>query len=187
MRQKGQVLIFNDQELSLIKATFADNEDLLYAIRKVLLQLKLTDQEQKLIDSMSKEVYAVVKKRLYPDIDGDSPLTQIGDIYQTLTKDLQSKSVEDMKPLFDAKQLEIDYLNQQFNVLKGKKVEEKIKLSELGNLIGKDNYERFVHTTARNFLLGYIDPMLLMLKKIAGQKTESVDELKKRITRDSSK
>jgi len=72
-------------------------------------------------------------------------------------------------------------------VLKGKKTEEKIKLSELAKLEGKDNYDRYVHTTARNFLLGYIDPMLLMIKNIAGQKTESVDELKKRITRDSSK
>lgn len=187
MRQKGQVLMFNDQELSLIKATFADNEDLLYAIRKVLLQLKLSEQEQKLVDSISKEVYSIIKKRLYPDIDGESPLTQIGDIYQTLTKDLQTKNVEEMQPLFDAKQLEIDYLNQQFSVLKGKKIDEEIKLSELAKLEGKSNYDRYVHTTARNFLLGYIDPMLLMIKNIAGQKTESVDELKKRITRDSSK
>lgn len=190
MRSKNQVLIFNDQELALIKQVFAENEDLLYLVRKVLLQFELTAEEKKIIkSSITPEVFAVIKKRVYPDVMEDAPFSQLGDIYQTLTQDLKSKTVNEMAPLFDAKQLEVEYLDQQFARLKNidSKSADKIKLNDWASLVGKEPYQRYVQTMARNFILGYVDPMLNLLKSIAGQKTETIEETKKRITRDSSK
>lgn len=186
-RQKGQVFMFNDEELSLIKNTFSDNEDLLYAIRKVLLQFTLSDNEKAQLPLITDAVYNVIKKRVFPQIDEEAPLTQLSDMYQTLNEDLKVKDPDVMDLLFDSKQLEIDYLTQQFAVLKGLKVEETIKLTDLANLKGKDARTRFVHTKARNFLLPFVDGMLNLIRNIAGDKSETIEQTKKRLERNSSK
>ncbi len=181
--------MFSNGELALMKNTFADNEELLYAIRAILLQFPLTAaQYDSLRAQLTPEVLAVVRKRIFPDLDPEAPLGQLGDIYQTLTTDLRSKSVEDMAPLFAAKKLERDYLEQQFAVLKSLdfEKEQKIKLDALA-VITDDMYTNYVQTTARNFLLGYIDPMLLGIKTLAGQKEETPEQQKERLTRNSNK
>lgn len=184
---KNQVLIFNDAELGLIKATFTDNDDLLYIIRKVLLQFELSEEEKIIIRGLSSEVYDVVKKRMFPDFDDQYPLTQIPNMLAGLTTDIRSRKVEDMEGLFDAKQLEIDYLEQQFRVLKDLETEENIKLSDLANLKGKTLDEKFVNVTAYLWLMGHVDPMLVWLKNIAGAKSESVEQAKERMTKNSNK
>lgn len=190
MRQPGQLLMFNDIELSLIKNTFSENDELLYMIRKVFLQFELTEDERKILKQIiNKEVYAVIKKRILPVVEADSPMGNMGDLYQTLSNDLKVKGVDEMAPLFEAKQVEIDYLTQQLKVLKDveKPVPILIKLDDLADLNGKSPEQRFIDTTARNFLLGYIDPMLTHLKTLAGQKKETLEETKKRLERDSNK
>ncbi len=190
MRDKGQIFIFSDSELSLIKAVFAENEELLYAIRKVLLQFTLTKDEKKLVkNAVNSEVYSILKKRIFPSVDNDFPFGQLSDLYQTLTNDLKIKTVDEMKMFLDAKQLEIDYLTQQFGYLKNVEAtfKPKIVLDDLMVIKGKTTYQACVDTTARNYLLGFIDPMLLLIKSIAGQKVESIEDTKKRMSRDSAK
>lgn len=137
---------------------------------------------------MSSEVYRVVKKKLLPSLDPDSPLGQLADLQQSLTIDLKSKDVVAMEPLFKAKQLEIDYLTQQFEYLMdvGRNHIPNIVLNDLSSLEG-DAEQVFINTTARNFLLGYVDSFLIQLKVIASQNSESIEDTKKRLTRDSSK
>lgn len=190
MRDKNQQLMFNEAELRLIKTVFGDNDDLLYAIRKVLLQGNLTDNEANSIrQQVTPEVFAVVKKRILPDLDLDAPFGQIGDLYRTLSSQLSSKDVEQMGPQFDAKKLEVDYLSQQFDVLKdmdkplGTSV---IRLDDM-KMITTNHYVNYVNHTARDFLIGFVDSMLNMLKAIAGEKTETPEQQKERITRNSSK
>lgn len=185
---KDQIFIFTKVELGLIKATFADNDELIYAVRNVMLQVPLSPAEQELIKKqITPEVFGVIKKKLLPDFTGDYPLTQIPDFYATLTQDLKNCSVADMHPLFEAKILEKDYLAQQLSVLAGENTAEVIKLAELHKLEDKDQLTRYVHATARNYLLGYIDPMLRDLKIIAGQKEETPEDQAERMTRSSSK
>lgn len=189
-RDKGQILIYNEAEIELIKSVFADNEALLYTIRKVLLQFPLTTAEKEMIRlEVTPQVYDVLKKRIFPDLSPDSPLGQLGDIYQTLTPDLKVRSVEEMALQFEAKQIEIDYLEQQFAALRdiSVEIEPKITLDSLALIRGKTPERAFVDTVARNFILGYIDPMLNLIKITAGTKTETVEEAKTRMTRDSNK
>jgi len=186
--EKDQVFIFNEAELSLIKNTFSENEPLLYAIRKVLLQFELNDGDKALLKLVNTDVLNVLKKRMLPELSNVFPLGQLPSLMSTLTRQLEGKDVADMELQFDAKQLEIDYLEQQFGVLEGKITEEKgIKLSELGTLKGKPAKSQFVHMTAYLFLLGYIDPMLIMIKTIAGKKEETLAQLNERLKRDSNK
>lgn len=186
--------MFSDAELSLIKNTFGDEgEDYLYFIRNVLLQFPLTKEEiKKLSTAMTPEVYAVVKKKILPEIDPEAPFGQLGDLYQTLHQDLQKRTIDEMSPLFLAKKLEVDYLSQQFAILKdlnSTQVYPKIVLDDLKEIKdslaeGIDNYVRH---TARNFILSYVDSFLIQLKIIAGNKAEKPERQRERLTRDSSK
>lgn len=182
--------MFNKAELQLIKAVFSDNDDLLYAIRKVLLQGNLTENEVNSIRTqVTPEVYAVVKKRILPDLDLDAPFGQIGDLYRTLAQQLSSKDSDQMAAQFDAKKLEVDYLSQQFEFLKDidkPQTSTMIRLDEL-KFITTNHYMNYVNHTARDFIIGFVDSMLNMLKVIAGEKTETPEQQKERITRNSSK
>lgn len=192
-RDKGQVFIFSDAELDLIKKTFADNEELLYAIRKVLLQFDLTEAEKESIKAqVTPEVFAVLKKKLLPEISPDAPFNQLADLRQTLTNDLKTKTPEEMAPLFEAKKLVIQYLEQQMEELEGSDTrtvsarQKPISLAKLA-VIYDDHYWNFVNTTARNFILGFVDPMLQGLYVLAGSQNESQEKMKERISRNSTK
>jgi hypothetical protein len=191
-RDKDQQFIFNDEELSLIKNTFADDDTLLYTVRKVFLQFPLTDVERGLIKmSITPQVWAVLKKRILPEISDEFPIGQLPSILTTLQEPLKVRTVEEMEPLFQAKRIELDYLQQQFAVLKDVEanIPEPIRLTTLGDISeatinGMTPYARL---TAYLFLLGYIDPMLNFIKSIAGEKKETVEKQKERLARNSSK
>lgn len=198
MRDPNQQFIFNDQELSLIKNTFAENEPLLYSVRKVLLQFPLTDPEKNLLKlSMTPEVIAALKKRILPEISDEFPIGQLPSLLTTLNEQLKVRSVEEMGPLFAAKKIEIDYLTQQFALLGNIDLFDAvnapswINLSDLGVIKLNPNNDtldlNYTRINAYLFLLGYIDPMLNFIRAIAGEKKETMENLKKRLTRDSSK
>lgn len=189
-RDKDQIFIFNEAELKLIKTVFADNDVLLYAIRKVLLQFPLSEVERNLLKlQITPEVHSVLKKRMLPDISDDFPLTQLADVMTTLNQDIKTKTPEEMVPLFNAKLLENQYLTERFEALADVSVEKEstVVLKELRNIKGKDADEVFVNMTAYLFLLGYIDPMLMLVRNIAGAKDETPEEQVARMRRDSNK
>lgn len=187
MPDKDQIYIFNNTELELIKNTFAENEVLLYAVRKVLLQFPLTDQEQSLIKkAVTPEVLRVLKKRILPELSPEFPLGQLPSLITTVTDKMKQLTPQEAEVHLNALKLEIEYLTQQFDVLAGKGTE-KIKLADLAVLSGKDTETRFRDVSAYLFLLGYIDPMLLMIKTIAGTKEETIEQLNARMKRNSTK
>lgn len=179
--------MFSKAELSLIKTVFADNDDLIYAVRKVLLQFPLTDEEKVAISKLSPETRAVLRKRILPEYSEDFPLTQVADLYFTLTDDMKRLSVADMEPLFAAKDLESDYLSQQFKVLEDLETEQPIQIRDMRSLKGKNAYTQMVDLTAHNFLIGYIDSMMNYIRMLAGAKDETPEEQEERLKRDSTK
>lgn len=188
------MLMFSDKELEVLKVAFADNEELLYAVRNVFLQFPITkEQEEMLRTQISSEVYDLLKRRVFPEIEENAPFFQLSDMYQTLTPELNNKGVEEMSPIFESKEIVIDYLAQQFQALKGlvggvaTDSVAQIKLAELAVLKGKDDRQKYVDTKARNYLLSHIDSGLTQIKLLAGQKTESVEKTKERLLRDSNK
>lgn len=192
MPEENQQFIFNTEELSLLKNTFAENSPLLYAVRKVFLQFELTDGDKvSLKQAITPEVFACLKKRILPDLSPEYPLGQIPSLLTTLTDQIKVKDENEMSAQFEAKELEQAYLQQCFETLQGvvddKGVDQTIKLVELGTLAGKDSRQKYIDTTAYLFILGYVDPMLGMVKAIAGEKEETPEEQTKRLTRNSNK
>lgn len=196
--------MFSNAELSIIKNVFADNEELLYAIRNVFHQFPLSDTQLKSLQTqITPEVIAILKKRILPTLDPDAPLSQLADIRVTLTEQLKTKSIQDMAPLLAAKETEMTYLRERFEALecivKGEEpAKDALKLVDLANFTNvseflpeeaqfENAFHAVVGLTAYLFLLGYIDPRLNDLKIIAGIKEETPDEQKKRLERNSTK
>lgn len=186
-------MIFNSTELSLIKNTFAENDVLLYVLRKVFLGFELTEPERGLIKlSITPMVFEALKKRILPDLSPVYPLGQIPSLLTTLTDQLKSKDVDEMAVQFEAKDLQVSYLEQRFQVLKDivedtTTDKQLIDLKDLGDFRGKSPRTQYVEMTAYLFLLGYIDPMLLFIQSIAGTKEETAEKQKERLTRNSNK
>lgn len=190
MRDKNQVFIFNDAELRLIKVTFADNEALIYSIRKILLQFPLTPAEKALVQqAMTPEVFAIVKKRIYPDLDPDAPLTQISDYRAIVTTDLKTKPSDEHQWIVDVMQVCMDYLEGRMQQLQNLDRDEKydVHLADLRAMNANDAYTKRVYLKAYLDILGYVDPQLNHLRVIAGMKEETPEEQKKRLTRESNK
>lgn len=190
MRQKDQKMRFTDPELSVIKGLFSDNEDLLYTVRKVMLQFELTPDEQKNVDGMMNEtVIALLYKTFLPSIDADAPMFQMTDMLLGLGADIKTLSPEGAWPFIKAKELEMKYLSQQLRVLTGASKIQKISLEKMGDISGteKDGEKMYVNVVARNYLLSYIDSNCQQLKMLAGLKHETVEQTKIRLQQDSAK
>lgn len=189
MRDTNQIMRFNGLELDLIKSLFSENEELLFLIRKVLLQFELTERENLILkNSINEDTYQLLRKTFLPEIDSEAPLFQLSDMRVALKNDLTAKDVDGMGPLFEAKKLEIDYLNQQFKILEGleSNPSQKIKLSDMARLDG-DKYQNYVNLTAWNYLMTYIDSYINELRNLANLKKETQEETIKRLRRNSAK
>jgi len=131
-------------------------------------------------------VMKLIRKAFMPEIDPDSPLFQLCDMRIALNNDLKLKDVREMQYLFDAKKLEMDYMNQQLDILEGKSVNTTVWLKDLAE-ITTDQYLTYVNLTAWNYLISYIDSYCNEIKLLAGTPDETIDQTMKRLTKDSSK
>ena len=110
-KNTGQQMRLNDLDLSLIKNTFADNDELLKLMRKIFL----------------------------PELDPNTPIGQLIDVHM-------STPTED-----------------------------------------KTDAEIALNVKARNMLIGHVELQLQVLKALAGNKNETVEQTKDRLSKDSSK
>ncbi len=180
-----QTMRYTDEELAVIKSVFSDNEELLRAIRKVFLQMPLSAVEQAMIIGIKgdKGTLDVIRKAFLPTIDGDAPFNQVIDLWMTI--EIKNKDKESVLNEAKARAKLISYIEQQLSVLEdgGK---EKIKLNSMIEM-SSDGDEIYQNLTTRNSLIQHTEMQLNMFEILAGQKTETVEETKKRLQKDSTK
>lgn len=183
---KTKQMRFSDSELSLIKNTFSDNEPILKAIRKVFLQIPLSESEEKIIKEVSsnKNLVALLRKTFLPEIDGDAPLHQVIDLWMTL--EIKDKDVDTVYHSAIARQKLITYLDETMETLAGKKVKDKIDFNSLTD-ISKDPLSVYVNLIVRNTILAHTEMQLNQLSVLAGTKEETVEETKERLFKNSAK
>ena len=178
---------FTDAELSLIKNTFAENEELLKAMRKVFLQMPLDVIDRDILGVFkSKELLAVVSKTFLPELDANAPLHQLVDLMMTI--DLKEKTPEDAYPHILARKEVIEYLRQQMGVLESLDVSGvEVAFASLADITEKSVIGMYVDLTARNTIIAHTEQQLEQLRILAGVKEETVEETQKRLQRDSTK
>jgi len=186
-KEEKQVGRYSKAEKDLMKNTFANNEELLKAIRKVFLQIPLSAFEQNLLKQVSDhpEVLGVLRKTFLPTIDGDAPFNQVIDLWMTI--DIKDKSASEGLNFVIARAKLIKYLDQQLEVLGGNGVVDGIELSKCTEIEGKDANEIFSDMLFRNTLVYHTEQQLTQIAFLSEQKEETLEEAKKRLEKDSSK
>jgi hypothetical protein len=184
MPKKGQTMRFTDAELSLIKGLFAENDALLYALRKSLLGFVLDENESAIIKGLSKEALKLIRKTFLPTLDPASPFFQLTDMAMGLNVDIKEKSEDEALPLIIAKAIEIQYMDEALRKVEGEDATFTYNLNDL-SLLTDENV--FVNITARNYLLSYIDSNCKQLEFLAGTKDETVEQTVARLQKNSNK
>lgn len=179
---------FNDTELSLIKNTFSgDNEEIITLIRKVFLQDKLTKNEinQLAFISENPKLLMLCKKTFYPEIEVDSPLHQMVDLWMTV--DVKEKSpsevVEGLKVRAKLSELILEGL-QRLEEPKEKGGKNLVDYTPDFTETDGDTFTRLVSRTA---MIQHVEMQLAQLVLLAGQKEETVEETLTRLEKNSAK
>lgn len=191
-KKPKQTMRFTDLELSLMKNTFAENEDLLKSMRKVFLQLPLgvADKERIVGAFKGKQaVIDVITKTFLPTLDGEAPIHQLLDLFLTIK--LEDKTADQAFPILVARTKLIELLAQQLKVLEavanGTEFTAEINLAELVSIEGKNSIEAYADITCRNTMVGHTDMMLSQINLLAGMKDETIEQTRERLAKDSSK
>lgn len=183
---------YTDAELGVIKSTFAENDSLIFAIRKIFLQAPLNLEEQNLITKVVQgDVLNVLRKTFLPEVDPDAPLFQLIEPCNLLAIDLKDKTPESYPTIVLSRNIWLRYMRQQFAVLEGKESIAEIELKKLGdfsgNIVAEDAGDVVVEVIAKNYILSYIDTHLNQLVILSGLKTETVEETIERLKKNSTK
>lgn len=188
MVEKKKKMRFTDADLSLMKNTFAENEELLQALRKIMLQMDMSEADEKIVKGTfkgKKELISLMRKLFLPTLDPEAPRHQLIDLWMSV--DIKEKPVDELMPVFQARKLLIDLINQQLEVLEGNVPTDAINISELTNIDGMDAEGFYVNLMARNSLITHVEQMLHQLEILSGQKDETPEQTVERLQKDSSR
>ena len=181
-------ILFDDGELQLLKHTFAKNHDMVYTIRKALLQFELDANEQKAIKELSPELKTILKKVYVMEINPNVGIFQEQDFFKEV--DFHQPDIGKISMEIKSRLIEREYMRQQVGLLIGEAVENKIifkdlvpkndyPTSEMGNVI--------INLSARNMIIKHIDFASQILLTSAGRPDETVEQMKERFFKDSAR
>ena len=178
-------LMFNDKEIALIKSTFAENDVLLVAVRKLFFGQDITSDEKKMIKSAfsSDEVVNALRRKVYGLNSFETPIGQLSDFWLGVESQIFGASRDTVYQAVMSKEMVLDMFTKAFNLLTnpdGEKVS--VELS-----INLDTDPLGVKIIARNLYMKAIETGLLGVKTIAGIKTESTEDAIKRLSKDSAR
>ena len=182
---------YSDAEISLIKNTFAENDDLIFALRKLMLQMPLSpvDMEYLSVFKDNKELQALVSKAYLPQLEWDAPIGQVVDVYTLIPLSKDYITPDLAYPEMEVFQKTIDYFTQQLTRLQDPAmvVEGGIEFKQLSNLAKVTEEQAYVDMKSRNQIIVTSEAQLNLFYTLAGQKSETVDQTKQRLKKNSNK
>ena len=186
---------FSKKELEVIKGAFENNDDLLYSLRKHLLQCDIPEDEWvNLKKTVNPELLAVLRKDFLPTINDDVPLQQIAD--PLLLEKIMSLPPEEAAPHIEAALIAKEYTKQQIDELetgdKGKIILKELTPKRENNIVWEDkmpnDYCRYVNLMARNIIISNTESRLYFLRILANQNNPAIqEEFKKKLEQNSNK
>lgn len=184
--EKKQKRIYTDGEMVTIRNNFKDNEALCKSIRKVMLQMPLNELDEKIANGIksNKELVAVIRKAFLPTLDPDAPNAQLIDLWMTVR--IEEKTPEEALPHLVARQLLIEYLDNQLGVLEGKQDKE-LKFTDLTPDFKKPADVIYSSLATRNSLIQHTEMQIQVLTILANQEEETAEEALARLNKDSNR
>lgn len=181
-----KALMYSDSDIELIKATFAENDYLIIAVRKLFFGAELTQEEKNSIKEAFKDpkVIEVLRRKIYPVFNAETPVGQISDPWIGVEEQIFGASRDTISQAINSKAVAISMFEQAFNSLKNPDGEQvSIKFDPLS--LNAD--ELAINLIARNLYMKGVETGLLGVKMIAGKKDESIEQTLARLQQDSSK
>lgn len=178
--------MYNDKELEIIKSTFAENEELLIVLRKLFLGAKTLKAEKELVKgTFSKpELVKVVQRKIYGQLDVEVPIGELNDFWLGAETQIYGAEPHVIKQTVESKAKVLEMFTKAVELLAdpdGEPVSIDYSLESLES----DPLQSGL--VARNLYIKAIETALRTLQIVAGQKTESVEETKKRLKQDSTR
>lgn len=184
-KEKATPFLVNDQQISAIKDSFAGNNELLMSIRALLMGFEIDEATKNIIKSTftNETVREAFREKLYPKLSPTSLIGQGGDFWFGTDTEIIGRDPETIKQLMQSKKETLGYFDHAFRLLDdpfGKAISLEVECD-----FKKDPYQ--ISFIARNRYLSALGTALAMIKAIAGEKKENLEQAKLRLFRDSSK
>jgi len=179
---------YSEEELSLLKNTFAKKDELLIALRKMLLQIDLTEKEEKFKEIFNEQVVKAIRKVMFPSIEGDEKLYMVIDLWSKTVINIDE--LENRKSIIsiDARARFLEYLDQQLNIIVGYIPANIISFESFDYNKEDEDEEKQKKLIIRQLLLTHIENHLMQIRILANQDgDETPEETLKRLNLDSSK
>lgn len=176
----------SEQEISVIKAAFSNNEELLKAMRALFLDIDVSETDKSLVSSAfagNDALRTAVSRRLMPTLDKTMPIGQVQDIWLGSEQMIYGQSLDTIKQTLKYKSLVKKYTEKSIALLSN--VEAERVSMKLDNLDSQDEYAS--ELLARNQFIRHIESQLLYLSVIAKTDEKSDEQKKKDRLLDSTK
>lgn len=180
MSNGGKKMRYDNSELSIIKGTFSENDELISEIRSHLLGDKI---EGTYISKMSDESIEILIKTLYPEIGSNTGIHHNVDLYSGVAV---RESGENAILEILSRDIMSDYIFERLSSIKSKKFKENNTLKNLLDRKVEDS-KRCVNLLARNTIVSHIDFQLQQLVFLAGTKDETPEQTIARLQKNSAK
>lgn len=173
-------MFYTEAELSLIKNTFCENDELAKQVRNFFLELATPEEEGNVMLNFAEgtENYKLLKKTLLPELEGSNPMFQLMDLL--LPTEIKGKDPVTVEIDLLARRVMITYLTEKFNNLAG-------KYSNMRSFKDLANSSEHADLLARNNLVSYVELQLQKLIILAGKKEETATEKNAKAKKDSTK
>lgn len=175
-------IVVQDEEIALIKSVFADNDELLQAMRALFFGLEIKESDKKAIEETfaSDALMKIIQKRFLPTLNAEAPIGQVSDVWLGAETMIFGASQGTIAQAVLYKERSIDMTRRALALLRNTDGERiSLEVNGLQDELGVD-------ILARNQFIRHIESQLLFLKIIAGTKDESPEDAKKRLAQNSS-
>ena len=175
MADKSKLTV-SDSEIALIKKTFAENDDLVIALRALFFGLQLTDSERKIIQSTfdgNDALKRVIRKRFLPTVSRENPIGVVTDVWLGVETQIFGVPQDTIFQAIKSKELVISMVKTALNLMDNIDGE-KVNVEYDPNGLLTDPYG--LKLLARNQFVRHIETQLSWLYVIAGQSNETPDQ-----------
>ena len=179
-----QQFAFSDVEIALIKGLFTENETVVNAVRNHFLQFEKTAEHGAALAMLTKEHKAFLRKLFVPMANASQGIQRISDAWGSIET---NNGAEQTYPVALAREWQLDYMEQQLKLLDGIGEEKMTLASLVARPLPRNPQEVFINIHSRKSIFILVDQQLALVLMFAGHKDESIDDMKKRLQKDSSK
>jgi hypothetical protein len=179
-------LMYSDNDINLIKATFAENEELLLSIRKLFFGAEISPEEKANIKNIfsKPQVKEVFRKKVYGLNNLDTPIGQLSDFWLGVETQVFGANRETIEQAITSKDLVLKMFQKAFDLLDNPDGE-KVNLDFNATSLITDPLG--IQIIARNLYMKAIETSLLAVQTIAGKKDETLEQTLQRLQKDSSR